>query len=136
MARWSRRSVRGSLLSAAVLVAVAGRAAAVDWCADSSATALLTDCGSACTTGDPCVQYVDSATCSNASRNACETSSDSGDCTFQCLEAYNSAAKKFTLFVKVPASTDQFSGDSETPFPSAPVDVVSGVEFAQEVTAM
>jgi hypothetical protein len=133
MARWSPRSTRAPLLSAAALMAVA---AAVDWCADSSASALLTDCGSACTTGDPCVQYIDSTSCSNASRNVCETSSDSGDCTFQCLDAYNTAAKKFTLFVKTPASTDQFSGDSESAFPSAPVDTISGVEFAQEVTAM
>lgn len=124
---------------AALSLSVAGAGAAdVTWCADTSVEAALTYCGSVCASGAPCVQFSTSGACSNASRNACESSTASSDCAnYQCLDtAYNSAAKKWTLFVKTPASTDQFSGDSESAFPSAAVDAVEGVEFAEAVTAM
>ncbi|KAG6579840.1 TKL protein kinase [Phytophthora cinnamomi] len=105
----------------------------VSWCTNSTASAVLTYCGSACSTGDPCVQYTSSSSCSEASRNDCVKHSSS--CTYQCLDAYNSVAKKFTVFVKVPASSDAWtssaSGSSAAAFPSAEIDSVSGVEYAE-----
>ncbi|KAE9012030.1 hypothetical protein PR002_g14916 [Phytophthora rubi] len=105
----------------------------VSWCSNSTASAVLTYCGSSCSTGDPCVQYTSSSSCSEASRNDCVKHSSS--CTYQCLDAYNSVAKKFTVFVKDPESSDVWtasdSGSSAAAFPSAEIDTVSGVEYAE-----
>jgi hypothetical protein len=110
----------------------------VSWCSNSTATAVLTSCGSSCSTGDPCVQYTASSSCSELSRNDCVRHSSS--CTYQCLDAYNSVAKKFTVFVKEPASSDTWtssaSGSSAAAFPSAEIDTVSGVEFAEATRNM
>ncbi|KAF4319391.1 hypothetical protein BBO99_00004894 [Phytophthora kernoviae] len=52
-----------------------------------------------------------------------------------CLDAYNSVSKKVTVFVKEPASsdawTDSASGSSAAAFPSAAIDTVSGVQYAE-----
>ncbi|KAE8890022.1 hypothetical protein PF003_g26019 [Phytophthora fragariae] len=105
----------------------------VSWCSNSTASAVLTYCGSSCSTGDPCVQYTSSSSCSEASRNDCVKHSSS--CTYQCLDAYNSVAKKFTVFVKDPESSDVWtasdSGSSAAAFPSAEIDTVSGVDYAE-----
>ncbi|KAG7393480.1 hypothetical protein PHYBOEH_006050 [Phytophthora boehmeriae] len=105
----------------------------VSWCSNSSASAVLTNCGSVCTTGDPCVQYSSSSSCSELSRNDCVKHSSS--CTYQCLDAYNSVSKKVTVFVKEPASSDAWtasaSGSSAAAFPSAAIDTVSGVQYAE-----
>ncbi|KAL4160729.1 hypothetical protein PRNP1_001291 [Phytophthora ramorum] len=113
--------------------AASSSSSSVSWCANSTASAALTYCGDVCTTGDPCVQYTSSSSCSEASRNDCVKYSSS--CTYQCLDAYNSVAKKFTVFVKDPSSSDAWtasaSGSSAAAFPSAEVDTVSGVEYAE-----
>ncbi|KAI9920676.1 hypothetical protein PsorP6_001635 [Peronosclerospora sorghi] len=103
----------------------------VTWCTNSTAKAVLTYCGSTCTTGDPCVQFRTASSCSDASRNVCRRYSSS--CTYQCLDAYNSVAKKFTVFIKEPASSDAWtSNDTDSSaFPSAAIDTVRGVEYSE-----
>ncbi|KAF4136641.1 Protein tyrosine kinase [Phytophthora infestans] len=128
------------LLVPSLALAVGGASAAsssssssVSWCSNSTSSAVLTYCGDVCTTGDPCVQYSSSSSCSEASRNDCVRHSSS--CTYQCLDAYNSVAKKITVFVKEPSSSDTWtssaSGSSAAAFPSAEIDTVSGVEYAE-----
>lgn len=128
------------LLVPSLALAVGGASAAsssssssVSWCSNSTSSAFLTYCGDVCTTGDPCVQYSSSSSCSEASRNDCVRHSSS--CTYQCLDAYNSVAKKITVFVKEPSSSDTWtssaSGSSAAAFPSAEIDTVSGVEYAE-----
>ncbi|KAG7390103.1 hypothetical protein PHYPSEUDO_008806 [Phytophthora pseudosyringae] len=129
-------------MRALLLLAAAGGASAassssssssVSWCSNATASAALTYCGGVCTTGDPCVQYAAASSCSEASRNDCVKHSSS--CTYQCLDAYNSVAKKFTVFVKDPSASDTWtasaSGSSAAAFPSAGIDAVSGVEYAE-----
>ncbi|KAG2824774.1 hypothetical protein PC112_g9964 [Phytophthora cactorum] len=122
-----------ALAAGGASAASSSSSSAVSWCSNSTASAVLTNCGDVCTTGDPCVQYSSSSSCSEASRNDCVRHSSS--CTYQCLDAYNSVAKKFTVFVKEPSSSDAWtssaSGSSAAAFPSAEIDTVSGMEYAE-----
>ncbi|KAG6960079.1 hypothetical protein JG688_00009783 [Phytophthora aleatoria] len=122
-----------ALTAGGASAASSSSSSAVSWCSNSTASAVLTNCGDVCTTGDPCVQYSSSSSCSEASRNDCVRHSSS--CTYQCLDAYNSVAKKFTVFVKEPSSSDAWtssaSGSSAAAFPSAEIDTVSGMEYAE-----
>nr|CCA15806.1 protein kinase putative [Albugo laibachii Nc14] len=107
------------------------------WCTDPSNT-VLTTCGQACETDQPCVQYAKKATCNEASRNECKSRmTDGSACLYQCLNtAYNTAASKFTVFVKEPKATDHFDSDgavSSSAFPSATVTSISSSAFSSEV---
>ncbi|POM70705.1 TKL protein kinase [Phytophthora palmivora] len=122
-----------SLVFAGVSAASSSSSSSVSWCSNSTASAVLTYCGDVCSSGDPCVQYTSSSSCSEASRNDCVLHSSS--CTYQCLDAYNSVARKFTVFVKDPSSSDTWtssaSGSTAAAFPSAEIDTVTDVEYAE-----
>ncbi|KAI9990292.1 hypothetical protein PInf_021102 [Phytophthora infestans] len=116
------------LLVPSLALAVGGASAAsssssssVSWCSNSTSSAVLTYCG------DLLVQL------QRGLANDCVRHSSS--CTYQCLDAYNSVAKKITVFVKEPSSSDTWtssaSGSSAAAFPSAEIDTVSGVEYAE-----
>ncbi|TDH70755.1 hypothetical protein CCR75_001150 [Bremia lactucae] len=125
-------SIGLSVGSAAAASSSSSSSSSVSWCSNPSAYAVLTNCGDVCTAGDPCVQYSSSSSCNEASRNDCIEQSSS--CTYQCLSAYNTVARKFTVFVKIPSSSDMWtntSGVSASAFPSAEIDTVSGVVFAE-----
>lgn len=120
-----RTRTKGALPPLALLLLAAGAAHGVTWC-DNTDAVTLTTCGSKCSSEEPCAQYPTGTTCSNASGNACETYSSS--CTYQCLNSYNTAVLKWTLFVKNPTSTDTL--------PAAPVTYVTADSFAEEATTM
>lgn len=123
-----RTRTKGALPPLALLLLLllaTGTTHGVTWC-DNTNAVTLTTCGSECSSEEPCAQYPEGTTCSNASGNTCETYSSS--CTYQCLDAYNTAKLKWTLFVKNPVSTDSLS--------AAPVTYVTADSFAEEATAM
>ncbi|CAI5705607.1 unnamed protein product [Peronospora effusa] len=124
------RLVFGSLM-VVVPLSVSGISSSISWCLNSTATAVLTYCGDLCSTSDPCVQFTTLSSCNEASRNECVRHSSS--CSYQCLNAYNSIAKKFTVFIKEPASSDTWtsdpSGNSAAAFPSAEIDTINGVQY-------
>ncbi|KAL7690243.1 putative protein kinase domain, leucine-rich repeat domain superfamily [Plasmopara halstedii] len=122
-----------SLVLAAAGSSLAANSSSVSWCSNPSSRAVLTNCGDVCSTGDPCVQYSSSSSCSEVSRNDCVTYNSS--CTYQCLDAYNSVARKITVFIKEPSSSDTWtsssSGSLAAAFPSAEIDTVSGMQYAE-----
>uniref|UniRef100_M4C571 RxLR effector candidate protein n=1 Tax=Hyaloperonospora arabidopsidis (strain Emoy2) TaxID=559515 RepID=M4C571_HYAAE len=138
--QWSWLPLSTSLLSPLTSASASDATASssVSWCTNPTSSAVLTSCGDNCDAGDPCVQFRESSSCSEASRNDCERYSPT--CMYQCLDAYNSVARKFTVFIKEPAPSDTWttsaSGSDAAAFPSAAFDTVTGVVYTETTRNM
>ncbi|KAJ0399677.1 hypothetical protein ATCC90586_003578 [Pythium insidiosum] len=130
--------VRVFLLASALASLAAAQTTSTPKLCTNTASVVLGSCGTACPSEQPCAQYPSDAStkCSSAARNKCEAADTS--CTYQCIQAYNSARQTWNLFVKEPAASDTAT-NSSTPtdmFPVAPIEQISGYQIPADAKSV